>query len=101
MRGLADRRIYGNGTGRGLRPGVTGVTADDRVERIEHGNVDNRHCPAGTPGPELFSKNAVLPWRDWSMIETAGINRDHVPAMERIEALPRTHKRGDVGSGLK
>jgi hypothetical protein len=35
------------------------------------------------------------------MIETAGINRDHVPTMKRIEAVPRARKRRDVGSRVK
>jgi hypothetical protein len=35
------------------------------------------------------------------MIETSGINGDHVPTMKRIEALPRAHKRRDVGSRMK
>ena len=46
---------------RSLCSGVTGVTADDRIKRVEHGDVDNRHCPTGPPRPELFSENAVLP----------------------------------------
>ncbi|PYS67629.1 MAG: hypothetical protein DMF73_18875 [Acidobacteria bacterium] len=81
-RRLADRRIYGHWTRRGLRPSVTRVTADDRVKRIEHGDVDNRHRPAGAPRPELFSENAVLPGGDRSMIQTAGIYCDHVPTVQ-------------------
>ena len=84
-----------------LRSGVTRVTADDRIKRVEHGDVDNRHCPAGPPGPELFSENAVLSRRDRSMIETAGINRDHVPTVKRIEALPWARGRRNVGRRVK
>ena len=73
MRGLADRRIYGHWTSRGVRPGLTSVTADDRVKRVEHRDMDNRHCPAGTPRPELFSKNAILSGSNRSVIETSGI----------------------------
>jgi hypothetical protein len=35
------------------------------------------------------------------MIETAGINRDQVPTVKRIESVPRTHKRRNMGSGMK
>ena len=81
--------------------GVTGVTAHDRIKRIKHGDVDNRHCPAGTPRTELLSENAVLPRGDWSMIETAGINRDQIPAVERIEPLTWSDSRRDVCSAMK
>jgi len=54
-------------------PGVTSETADDRIKRIEHGDVHNRHGPAGSPRPELFAENAVLPRCDWSMIQTAAL----------------------------
>jgi hypothetical protein len=96
--GLGDRRVYGHWARRGMR---TGVTADDRVERVEHCDVHNRHGPAGTPRSELFTKNAVLSRGDRSMIETAGINRDQVPTVKRIESVPRTHKRRNMGSGMK
>src|SRR5882724_5469879 len=81
--------------------GVTGVTADDRVERVEHCDVHNRHCPAGTPRSELFTENAVLSWSNRSMIQAAGIYRDHIPPVERIESLSWADKRRDIGSGLK
>ena len=35
------------------------------------------------------------------MIETAGINRDHVPTVKRIEPLPWTDKRWNVGRRVK
>src|SRR6185437_16912619 len=66
-RGLADRGVNGHWAVRSLCSGVTRVTADDRIKRVEHGDVDNRHCPARTPGSKLFTKNAVLPWCDRSM----------------------------------
>src|SRR6266480_5218172 len=84
-----------------MRPGVTSVTADDCIKRVEHCDVDNRHRPAGTPGAELFSENTVLAGSDWSMIETSGINGDHVPTVKRIESLPRAYKRRNVGSRVK
>ena len=70
---------------RSLRSGVTGVTADDRVKRVEHCDVDNRHRPTGPPRSKLFTENAVLTRGDRSMIQTAGINGDHVPTVKRIE----------------
>jgi hypothetical protein len=35
------------------------------------------------------------------MIETAGVDRDHIPTVKRIEAVPRAHKRRDVGPGVE
>ena len=86
---------------RSLRSGVTRVTADDRIKRVEHGDVDNRHCPAGPPGSELFTENAVLPRGDWSMIQTAGINCDHVPTVKRIEPTPWASGMWDAGRRVK
>src|SRR2546423_12830843 len=84
-----------------MRPGVTGIPADERIKRVEHCDVDNRHCPTGAAWPELFSENTVLAGSDWSMIETSGINGDHVPTVKRIESLPRAYKRRNVGSRVK
>ena len=84
-----------------MRPGVTSETADDRIKRIEHGDVNNRHCPAGAPRSKLFSENAVLSWSNRSMIETAGIYRDHIPTVERIEPMSWADKRRNIGSGVK
>src|SRR5438045_9364900 len=100
-RSLGDRRIYGHWARRGVRTGVTGVTADDRIKHIKHGDVDNRHCPAGTPRTELLSENAILPRGDRSMVETAGINRDQIPAVERIEPLTWRDRRRDVWTAMK
>ena len=86
---------------RSLCSGVTRVTADDRIKRVKHGDVDNRHCPAGSPGSELFSENAVLPRGDRSMIQTAGINCDHVPTVKRIEPPPWASGMWDAGRRVK
>src|SRR4030095_13081745 len=100
-RGLAERGVNGHWAVPSLCSGVTGVTADDCIKRVEHCDVDNRHCPAGSPGPELFSENAVLPRCDRSMIQTAGINCDHVPTVKRIEAPPWTAGMWDAGRRVK
>src|SRR5438552_8314489 len=84
-----------------MRPGITSVTADDCIKRVEHCDVDNRHRPAGTPGAELFSEDAVLSGSNWSMIETGGVNRDHVPTVKRIEAVLWAYKRMNVGCRVK
>jgi hypothetical protein len=86
---------------RSLCSGVTRVTAYDRIKRVEHGDVDNSHCPAGTPGPELFSENAVLSRGDWSMIQTTGINCYHVPTVKRIESPPWASGMWNAGRRVK
>jgi hypothetical protein len=101
MRSLINRRIDRHRAVWSLRAGVSGVTTDDSVKRVEHCDVHNRHCSTGTPWSELFSEDAVLARRDWSVIETGGINRDQVPTMNGIESLPWADKRWDVCSGVK
>src|SRR5207247_10308030 len=64
MCSLADRRVHGHWTRRGMCPGVACVTADHRVESVKHRDVCDRHCTAGTAGSELLSENAILSRRD-------------------------------------
>src|SRR6476659_7964341 len=100
-RGLADRGVYGHWALRSLCSGVTRVTAYDRIKRVEHCDVDNSHCPAGTPGPELFSENAVLPRGDWSMIQTTGVNCYDIPTVKRIEPPPWPSGMWNAGCRVK
>src|SRR5262245_6607448 len=86
---------------RSLCSGVTRVTADDRIKRVEHGDVDNRHCSARTARAELFSENAVFSRCDRSVIQTAGINCDHVPTVKRIEPSPWASGMWDTGRRVK
>jgi len=54
------------------------------IDRLEDGDVDNGHGAAGAAGPELFPERAVLARRNRRVIETRGIDRDLVPAMDRF-----------------
>src|SRR6185436_13983875 len=98
---MADRGVHGHWAVRSLCSGVTRVTADDRVEGVEHCDVDNRHCPAGPSGSQLFTENAVLARGNRSMIQTAGINCDHVPTVKRIEPPPWASGMWDAGGRVK
>ena len=100
-RGLADRGVNGHWAVRSLCSGVTGVTADDRIKRVEHCDVDNRHCPTGPPGSQLFTENAVLARGNRSMIQTAGINCYHVPTVKRIEPPPWASGMWNAGRRVK
>ncbi len=76
-----DRRLYR------LKPGVTSVAAKDGVDRIENRNVDNGHGATGATGPKLLAKGAQFARRHRCMIQSAGVNCDRVPAMNRVERI--------------
>ena len=59
------------------------------------------HGAAGPTRPELLTEDAGITRRDRGMIETARVDRDFVPTMNRIEAVFWTDQRRDVGTGLK
>jgi hypothetical protein len=46
--------------------------------------VNNGHCTAGAAGAELFAESPVFTWRNWGVIQTGGIDRDFVPAVDRL-----------------
>jgi len=66
---------------------VTLVAAEDGVDRIENGDVNNGYRAAGASWTELFAKCPDLAGRYRRVIETAGVNRDRVPAMNGVERI--------------
>ena len=68
VRRLRDRGVH-RGAGAARREaGVALVAAVDRVHRIEHRDVDDRHRAARPAGPELLAEDPVLAGRTgvWS-----------------------------------
>src|SRR5207302_7928077 len=87
MRGLRDRSIERDRRLHCLKTGVTLITAEDGVDRIENGDVNDCHRATGPGRSELFAKGPDLAEGDGSVIESAGINGDRVPAMNGIERI--------------
>jgi hypothetical protein len=55
--------------------------------------VHNGHRATGTARPKLFAENSGVAGRDWSVIETGGINRDFIPTMQYVERSVRRDDR--------
>src|SRR5262245_28336765 len=64
--------------------GVASIAAADRNHGVEDGDVHNRHRATRTPGTKLFSKDSGLALGHGRMIQTAGIDRNLVPATNSI-----------------
>ena len=87
MSGLRDRGIERGGAVPGRHARKTSVAAHDGVHRIENGDVNNGHGAAGPAWPELFTEDARISRRHRSVVESAGVNGDGVPAMQRVARL--------------
>lgn len=90
MRGLSNRGIHRDiPVTLSRHAGVTAILSLQRVDRIEDCDVHNRHGPAGATWSKLFAEDTSVARRDRCVIETAGINRDGVPAVKRIQTFLR------------
>lgn len=61
------------------------VVCPQGVDRVENRNVNDGHGTTGPGRSELLSKHPTFSGRDRCVIETARINRDLVPPMQRIK----------------
>ena len=86
---LADCGVQRSRAASCRHPGVALVTANDRIYGIEHRDVNDRHRPGRAGRAKLFAENPRLSRRDGRVIEPAGIDRDLVPTMQRIQAGAR------------
>ena len=86
---LGDGSVERDGSLRRRDSGITLISAENRVHRIEHRDVDNSHGPSRATRSELLAKRAKLSGRDRGVIESARVNGDLVPAMNRIECFLR------------
>src|SRR5258707_188548 len=89
MRRLSDHGVHRDRTMRCLNAGVTVVTANYCVHRVENGDMDNRHRTARASRSKLFSEDSILARRNWRMVEATSIESDFIPAMKRVEAFFR------------
>ena len=89
MRGLRYRGVERDRRFNGLDSRITLVAAKNGVDRIENRDVNDGHGAAGAAGSELFAKGADFTERERGVIESAGVDGDLVPAMNRIERILR------------
>ena len=87
MRGLRDRSIERDRRLHCLKTGVALVTAEDGVDGIENGDVNDCHRTTGAGWSELFAKGPDLAGRYRRVIESARVNRDGIPAMNGVECV--------------
>ncbi|HEY8834163.1 MAG TPA: hypothetical protein VIM09_01160 [Chthoniobacterales bacterium] len=50
--------------------------------------MNNRHGATRPSRPQLLAEHTVLPDRDWSVVEPAGIDRNLVPTVKGIQTRP-------------
>src|SRR5439155_10478866 len=79
VRRLRDGRIHRGARRRRILFGEALPLAGEGVDGVENRDVDDRHRPAGPPGPELFPEYASLAGCDRSVIDPGGVNRDPIP----------------------
>ena len=68
--------------GSGLNSGIALVFALTGIDCVKDGDVDDGHGSAGAAGAELFAKGAVFAGSYGGVIQTGGIDRDFVPAVD-------------------
>ena len=89
MRSLRDCGVERDRRFNRLDSRITLVAAKDSVDRIENRDVHDGHGATGASGSELLAKGANFTGRDRGVIESAGVDGDLVPAMNRIERVFR------------
>ena len=79
MRCLRNRGFHRRVARRGGKPGVALISARDRADRVEDGDVYDRHRAARAGRAELLAEDARFSIRHWRVIEAARVDRDFVP----------------------
>src|ERR1700730_9435923 len=101
MRGLSDGGVERDPGLNWRDSAVTLITAQHGVDRIEHRDVNDGHRATGTDGPKLLAEGAQFARRHRSVIESAGIDCNLVPAVDGIEPGFGGLKLGDVLGSVK
>ena len=101
MRGLGNCSIKGDRTMPGLNTDVALITLNDRIDSIKDGDVHNGHRAAGAAGAKLFAEYSSFTGPDGCVIESAGVDRDLVPAMNRIKTQFWPARLRDKRSGVE
>jgi hypothetical protein len=84
VRCLGDRHLNRDRTMLGPFSCVTAEAAPDGRNRIRHGNVNDGHGAAGTAGAELFAEDARLAEQWPRVVDATGVDRDLIPAVQRV-----------------
>src|SRR5439155_26880337 len=86
---LADGRFHGDWAGRDLNAGITLESADDGVQRVEHGDMDNRDRAACSTGAKLLPPGSGLQRARGRVVQPTSVNRDLIPATDRVQPMAR------------
>ena len=79
MRRFRNRGFHRRVARRGGKPGEALISARDRADRVEDGDVYDRHRAARAGRAELLAEDARFSIRHWRVIEAARVDRDFVP----------------------
>jgi hypothetical protein len=55
--------------------------------------VNDGHRATRSSWTNLLAKHAILTWRDWRMVKTAGVNRHFIPVLKSIEGIVAVSER--------
>jgi hypothetical protein len=80
-----DRRIDRDIAARARQGRVALVTPDDRVHRVEHGDVHDRDRAAGSTRAKLFAEHARLAGLDRRVVDAARVDRHLVPEAQAVD----------------
>jgi len=83
MRRLSYGGLHRRGGIGGPKPRVASIPTRDCVDRIEHGDMNDRHRPARPCRAKLLAEYAHLAARHRRMVETACIDRHGIPVSQR------------------
>jgi hypothetical protein len=86
VRRLGDRDVAVRLLRRRVHADVALVFVDDRVQRLEHRDVDERDGARRADRSKLLSEDTVLTGRGGLVVEAARVDRDLVPAAQADEA---------------
>src|ERR1700681_131600 len=85
MRRLGDGGIVGSARQRLRKSGVALIVALYVVQGLEHGNMYDRHGGAGACRSVLLAKHPGLSRCQRSVVQAGSVERNFIPAMDRIE----------------
>ena len=82
VRRLRNRSFHRCIARRSGEPGIASIAARDCVDRVEYGDMHDRHRAARAGRPELLAENACFFIRHRRVIEAARVDRDFVPVSD-------------------
>ncbi len=82
MGGAGNRGVDRGIFARTRQPGIAVIITGDRIDGVEHRDVDDCHRATGAARSDLFAEDTVLAWRNRRVVEATGIDRDLIPVAQ-------------------